>query len=210
MAIAAGRWPECRWELADRPQGVPLEVGGPPARDSIFQRADQDTRDTQDTQDRADAWCEALPMHRSIAGAKRFQCTVVGVLGVPGVLAKALVPRSGQAPTSATGLRISALSHAPVNRRREALSMYRPRCLGCPGCPGQGTGPAKRPSAYPGLRPAPFIPSRLELADRPQGISFSSGRARTPGTPRTPKTWLAKCLRTWHARKPACHRPATN
>ncbi len=31
--------------------GVPLGVGGPPAGDFIFWRADQDTQDTQDTQD---------------------------------------------------------------------------------------------------------------------------------------------------------------
>ena len=41
------------WKLAGRPQGVPLEVGGPPERDSIFQRANQDRQDSQDLQDMA-------------------------------------------------------------------------------------------------------------------------------------------------------------
>ena len=47
-----------------------------------------------------------------------------------------------------------------------------------------------------------------KLAGRPKGIPFSSGRTKTDRTPKTSKTWLSECLRTWHARKPACHRPA--
>ena len=47
---------ECRWK-----------VGGPPARNFIVRRADQNTQDTQDTQDAQDmagTWREALPMNR--------------------------------------------------------------------------------------------------------------------------------------------------
>ena len=48
----------------------------------------------------------------------------------------------------------------------------------------------------------------FQLAGRPKGIPFSSGQTKTDRTPKTSKTWLSECLRTWHARKPACHRPA--
>ena len=48
----------------------------------------------------------------------------------------------------------------------------------------------------------------FQLAGRPNGIPFSSGQTKTDRTPKTSKTWLSECLRTWHARKPACHRPA--
>ena len=140
MSIAAGKWPECRSELADRLQGVPLPVGGPPARYFIFHPRHGRCLVRSAANTRANCKREALPMNRQIAGAKRFQCTVLGVLGVLGVSAKALVPRSGQAPTPASGK-------------------------------------------------LPFIPSRFQLAGRPQGISFSGGRTRTPETPRTPKTW---------------------
>ena len=42
---------DAAFQWLGRPQGVPLEVGGPPAGDFIGRWAGQDTRDTQDTQD---------------------------------------------------------------------------------------------------------------------------------------------------------------
>ena len=82
-----------------------------------------------------------------------------------------------------------AIGGPPASQsRRSALPWHRPGCLGGPGCLGQGTGPAKRPGASPALGKLPFIPSRFQWTGRPQGISFSGGRTKTPGTPRTPKT----------------------
>ena len=51
LVLSAWCGRECHFQLAGRPQGVPLEVGGPPAKDFIGRWAGQDTRDTQDTQD---------------------------------------------------------------------------------------------------------------------------------------------------------------
>ena len=44
---------KCRWKFAGRPRGLPLEVGGPPARIAIFQWAGQDRQDSQDPQEMA-------------------------------------------------------------------------------------------------------------------------------------------------------------
>ncbi len=112
--------------------GVPLEVGGPPARVFISEWADQDLQDSQDPQDMAGrmlahkARAKArLPLaYQSTAlaiglsihglatglptlGAPHLLGTFLGVLGVLFVLAKALLPRSGLAPIQATGPRHS-------------------------------------------------------------------------------------------------------
>ena len=72
-----------------------------------------------------------------ILGAPRLLGTFLGVLGVLFVLAKALVPRSGPAPASAIGPRLSPA------KRPCAYSAIGPRLS-----------PAKRPSTYPGHRRA--------------------------------------------------------
>ena len=147
----------------------PLPVDGPPARHFIFRRADQDTRDTQDTQDRADAWCEALPIHAPIASAKRYPWT-----------GKSQVRSAFNAPSW-----VSWVSWVSWPRRwsREAAQRLPRPPASCHSFPAASSGRTARKEC------------RFLWTGRPQGISFSSGRARTP------KTGQAKCLRTWHARK---------
>ena len=73
---------------------MPLASGRAARKGFHWKAGGQDNRDLQDTQDMAGVWREALPTHWQFAGAKRFQCAVLGVLEVLGVLTKAPVSRS--------------------------------------------------------------------------------------------------------------------
>ncbi len=94
--------------------GVPLGVGGPPAGNFIFWRADQDTQDIQDTHDGGKVGLRAEPLSHWVC----YQYEVPsrrspGSLGCPGCLGQGVGARSGQVPIWPLARRQYAARGAP-------------------------------------------------------------------------------------------------
>ena len=111
----------CRWRWTDRPQGVPLEVDGPPARDFIGRWAGRDLRDLRDLRDVAGARLRATPF----ASAKPASLFLVRST-TPGTIPEVSeVP--AQAPVRRSGLRAFPVSGlAPFSHRLRAFPVTGP------------------------------------------------------------------------------------
>ena len=142
--------------------GVPLGVGGPPAGNFIFWRADQDTQDIQDTHDGGKVGLRAEPLSHWVC----YQYEVPsrrspGSLGCPGCLGQGVGARSGLAPTQPFARRQYAASNAvatscdpPAWQFRSRRDSPAPQASGCP------TSEARSLAKQGRKRPSATLPDR--------------------------------------------------
>ena len=153
------------WEMApEMPPKMPLKVGGPPARNFIFQWADRDHRDHRDHREMASH--AAAPGHWPV----RRQC----FRAWPLACAKAMLPLLATGPCEARKP-IPGAKHLPGTI---------PVVSVVPAVPVAGPSPAKRPRAYLDHRPV-AMPSASRLP-RPPARCHAIGLAPTPATGKSP------------------------
>ena len=159
----------------------PLPVDGPPARHFIFQWADQDRQDSQNPQDMASRACApGCRLDRRHWDNGRLARCVDCPWIVNGTRKMRVLPVSLFLALH-TSMALSwgsweSCSSWPRRWSREAARRLPRPPASCLSFPAASSWRAARKEC------------RFQLAGRPQGISLASGRARTPGTPRTPRT----------------------